>query len=536
MVKAGTQRISLPDVYNMFKTASLEDKAKLMRTYSNLGERLGEYDKDIDYRRGFGDKTALEEKMYTEGIGDALGSAWDYTKQGASKLADYAKQGAGSLRDLVMGEQASDEEQLPVNDRQLPWEVEGNAFVGSKEDADIDPLAGMTRDPGMSLFEAVNESESEPENETLSPQEQRFLGDSAPKEKAPESPMARRMRERLEKLIAEQKYYANNPDARWSNLYSIDPDRATFDKGKEVKSAGPTGNKLLEIQQREEDRAIDAEVNKMASDLLTDAVANGWDETNPEYMSRWAEIEAKSASKWKSTDKTVLDKYQKAIVNKRKEDQAIKKQQEDAEYRLDQQDMDALKMVVDTSSETFAKAKDVPVQLNKVQGLITEGVENQNFKSIDAAAKILIQSFDNSAVLGNEIGMLANTSLVGQVNSFINKLANGTTYTKEDVKKLWDMAEAIKKQNDLVFDEAAKRSQVSYKALRGKESPAIKVLFDAYKSMPASSTPNFDKLPESFIAQWGKANIELKSGSGGLVIPPAEEAATGSYMYDSDDF
>lgn len=522
MVKAGVQQMSLPEIYAMFKTASDEDKIKLMNTYANLGERFGEYDKDIDYRRKQGDKTALTEKMYTEGIGDVLGSAWDYTKQGASKLADYAKQGAGSLRDLVMGEQ--EPEQLPVNDTPLPWESEGNAFVGSKEDADIDPLVGMSRDPGMSLFEAVNEPQNEPE--TLSPQEQRFLGvDSAEEEQVVESPMARRMRERLEKLTAQQEYYAANPDARWSALYNIDPERATFDKGKEAKSAGPTGNKLIEIQQRTEDREVDAEVNKMASDLLTEAVANGWDETNPEYMRRWAEIEAKNATKWKSNDKTVMDKYQKAIIDKRKEDQAIKKQQEDAERKLEQQDMDALKMVVDVSSETFAKAKDVPVQLNKVQGLITEGVENQNFKALDAAAKILIQSFDNSAVLGNEIGMLANTSLAGQVNSFINKIANGTTYTKEDVQKLWDMAEAIKEQNDLVFEEAAKRSQETYKALRGKESPAIDVLFKAYKSMPTSRTPDFNKLPESFVAQWGKANIELQSGKpakGG-----AQDAATG---------
>jgi hypothetical protein len=514
MARAGVQKMSLPDIYNMFKTASLEDKAKLMNTYSNLGERLGKRDQDIDYRRTRGDKDALTEKTITEGVGDVFGSAWDYTKQGASKLADYAKQGAGSLRDLVMGA----EEQLPVNDTTLPWKAEGNAFVGSRADGDINPLdGGMSRDSGMSLYEPELGEE-----EVLSPQEQRFLGESAPKKEVAESPMARRMRERLEALNVKQDQYANNPDARWSDLYRIDPERAIFDKGKEAKQVGPTGNKLIEIQQRNEDREVDAEVNMMASDLLTEAVANGWDETDPEYMRRWAEIEAKNATKWKSNDKTVMDKYQKAIIDKRKEEFDIKKQQADAEYRLEQQDMDALKMVVDTSSETFAKAKDVPVQLNKVQGLITEGVENQNYKAIDAAAKILIQSFDNSAVLGNEIGMLANTSLAGQVNSFINKIANGTTYTKEDVRKLWEMAEAIKKQNDLVFDEAAKRSQTTYKSLRGKESPAIDVLFKAYRSMPTSGSPNFDKLPDSFVSQWGKANIKLQSGQGG-----AQAAATG---------
>ena len=170
--------------------------------------------------------------------------------------------------------------------------------------------------------------------------------------------------------------------------------------------------------------------------------------------------------------------------------------------------MDAFKIVTAMSTDTFAKAKDVPVQINKVQGLLTEGIENNNHKAIDAAAKILIQSFDNSAVLGNEIGMLANTSLVGQFNSLINKIANGTTYTKDDVKNLWAMAEALKTENDKVFSEASKRAQTTYKALRGKESPALDVAFGAYKSLPTTLNPNFDKLPDAFTAQWGKANLE----------------------------
>lgn len=484
-VRLGVQNTPLlSDIYTMFKTGTDEDRAQFQNVFANLGERLGKYDQDIEFRRTMGDPKAMEQRTMGEGVGDTLGGLWDYTKKGAGAIADSF---TGS--DAIEPEQKISSEVQGMTLKADPFAQEENM---SKEENGF-PIGGMTK-----------------ENPVIQPQEKVFTEASAqaPAESPTtnETPFAKRMRERVAKLTEQNNRFAENPDLMWAELQRIDPERAAFIKGKEA-----TGNKLLEIQQRKEDKAIDAEVNKMASDLLADAVANGWDETNPEYMKRWAEIEAKSASKWESTNKTVMDKYQKAIVDKRKEEFDIKKQQADAEYKLEQQDMDALKMVVDTSSDTFAKAKDVPVQLNKVQGLLAEGVNNQNYKAIDAAAKILIQSFDNSAVLGNEIGMLADSSLTGQINSLINKIANGTTYTQDDVKKLWDMSEAIKKQNDLVFDEAAKRSQTTYKALRGKESPAINVLFKAYKSMPSSSAPDFTKLPATFTSQWGKSNIELKS-------------------------
>lgn len=503
-VRLGVQNTPLlSDIYTMFKTGTDEDKAQFQNVFANLGERLGKYDQDIEFRRTMGDQEAMKQRTMGEGVGDTLGGLWDYTKKGAGAVADLF---TGS--DAIEPEQKISSEVQGMTLKADPFAQEETM---SKEENGF-PIGGMSK-----------------ENPVIQPQEKVFneVNTQAPAESAikNETPFAKRMRERVANLTEQNNRFTDNPDLMWAELQRIDPERAAFIKGKEAKQVGPTGNKLLEIQQRMEDQAIDAEVNKMASDLLTDAVANGWDETNPEYMKRWAEIEAKSASKWKSTDKTVMDKYQKAIVDKRKEEFDIKKQQADAEYKLEQQDMDALKMVVDISSDTFAKAKDVPVQLNKVQGLLAEGVNNQNYKAIDAAAKILIQSFDNSAVLGNEIGMLADSSLVGQINSFINKIANGTTYTQDDVKKLWEMSEAIRKQNDLVFDEAAKRSQTTYKALRGKESPAINVLFKAYKSMSPTSTPDFNKLPATFTSQWGKANIELKSDK--PAKGSAQAAATG---------
>ena len=307
MVKAGVQQMALPDIYKMFKTASDEDKIKLMNTYSNLGERLGERDKDIDYRRKRGDKDALTEKMYTEGIGDVVGSAWDYTKQGAETAWDYAKKGAKkgaeSLRDLVMrdtavndlvrGDEYIEEEQLPTNNTPPRVELGGaeealpsqeHMLLGFGPDSIMernlrDRLNGLNLEQypyadnpdteqkypafepenvfestmarnlrdrlnGLNLkqypydddWESTNSStgaDVEKEEETLSPQEQRFLGVDAEKEEVVESPMARRMRERLEVLTAQQEQYADNPDARWSDLYNIDPERATFDYGRE---------------------------------------------------------------------------------------------------------------------------------------------------------------------------------------------------------------------------------------------------------------------------------------------------------------
>lgn len=299
----------------------------------------------------------------------------------------------------------------------------------------------------------------------------------------------------------------------WSEMNRLDPQRAAFDWNRIApKGSGAAGTVQLRL---EHDSKIDQEIAAEAAALRKDMIANGWTSSSPEFLDRYATIMDLEAQKLVKSTKNELTKLiglsDKELAQgqaKTKAELDAKKQQADAEYKLQQQDMDAFKIVRDMSTDTFAKAKDVPVQINKVQGLLAEGIENNNPKAIDAAAKILIQSFDNSAVLGNEIGMLANTSLVGMFNSLINKIANGTTYTKEDVKNLWAMAEALKTENDKVFAEASKRAQTTYKALRGKESPALDVAFGAYKSLPTTLNPNFDKLPPSFTAQWGKANLE----------------------------
>lgn len=301
----------------------------------------------------------------------------------------------------------------------------------------------------------------------------------------------------------------------WSEMNRLNPQRAAFDWNR----IAPKGNGAAgTVQARlEHDSKLDQEIAVEAAALRKDMLANGWTSSSPEFLDRYATIMDLEAQKYVKGNRNELAKLIGLSDKEFAQDQAktkaeldAKKQQRDAEYKLEQQDLDALKMVVDISSDTFAKAKDVPVQLNKVQGLLAEGIENNNPKAIDAAAKILIQSFDNSAVLGNEIGMLANEALEGKINSLINKIANGTTYTKEDVKNLWAMAEALKKENDRVFDEASKRAQTTYKSLRGKESPALNVVFNAYKSLPTTLNPDFDKLPESFIAQWGNTNIETQ--------------------------
>lgn len=301
----------------------------------------------------------------------------------------------------------------------------------------------------------------------------------------------------------------------WSEMNRLNPQRAAFDWNRIApKGSGAAGT----VQARlEHDSKLDQEIAAEAAALRKDMLANGWTSSSPEFLDRYATIMGLEAQKYVKNGKNDLIKLIGLSDKEFAQDQAktkaeldAKKQQTDAEYKLQQQDMDAFKVVTAMSTDTFNKAKDVPVQINKVQGLLAEGIENNNPKAIDAAAKILIQSFDNSAVLGNEIGMLANEALEGRVNSLINKIANGTTYTKEDVKNLWAMAEALKKENDKVFGEASKRAQTTYKALRGKESPALNVVFDAYKSLPTTLHPDFDKLPESFIAQWGKSNIETQ--------------------------
>lgn len=555
MVKAGVQQISLPDVYKMFKTASDEDKIKLMNTYANLGERLGEYDKDIDYRRRYGDKDALNEKMYTEGIGDALGSAWDYTKQGAETAWDYAKKGAKkgaeSLRDLVMrdvavndlvrGDEYIDEEQekqLPVNDTQLPWEAEGNAFVGSKEDADIDPLAGgMSRDPGMSLFEAVNEPGSETEEE-LSPQEQRFLGDSAPKEEAPESPMARRMRERLEKLTAQQEYYANNPDARWSELYNIDPERASFDWNRIAPSV---------VQARlEHDAEIDKQIAGLSTQLRKDMLANGWTSTSPEFLERYGEIQELEASKYVKGDK---NQFEKSVRLTDKEiDQKISagKLEFDKEKEVSRVDEKAFDVTNKAMGDLMGEKYNMPAKYGHIASSLASAVSNPNNineASIKMAVKAFIQSIDDSVVMAHEAMSFTDQSLIGRIRATLQGLVDDNVYSPDRLEEIWDNMNAYMETYKQGIENIAEHGKGFYTTYGGR-NPAV---FDSWVDLMTADAnlppkPDFSIVGPWWESQQTKANkkgggsTKGAGSGGGLVIPPPKEAATGSYTYNSNDF
>ena len=546
MAKAGVQKMSLPDIYNMFKTASLEDKAKLMRTYSNLGERFGEYDKDIDYRRGFGDKTALEEKMYTEGIGDALGSAWDYTKQGAKTAWDYAKKGAKkgaeSLRDLVMRDVAvndlvrgdeyieeEQEKQLPVNDTQLPWEAEGNAFVGSKEDADIDPLVGMTRDPGMSLFEAVNEPEEE-----LSPQEQRFLGDSAPKEEAPESPMARRMRERLEKLTAEQEHYANNPDARWSDLYRIDPERATFDWNR----IAPKGSGAAGIVQArlEHDAEIDKQIAGLSTQLRKDMLANGWTSTSPEFLERYGEIQELEASKYVKGDKNQFEKSVRLTDKEIDQKISADKFEFDKEKEVSRVDEKAFDVTNKAMGDLMGEKYNMPAKYGHIASALANAVSNPNNineASIKLAVKAFIQSIDDSVVMAHEAMSFADQSAIGRIRATLQGLVDDNVYSPDRLEEIWDNMNAYMETYKQGIENIAEQGKDFYTTYGGR-NPAV---FDSWVDLMTADANLPPKPDFSIVGPWWESQqTNANKKGGGLVIPPPKKPAPENDAFNPDDY
>ena len=69
-VRLGVQNTPLlSDIYTMFKTGTDEDKAQFQNVFANLGERLGKYDQDIEFRRTMGDQEAMEQRTMGEGVG-----------------------------------------------------------------------------------------------------------------------------------------------------------------------------------------------------------------------------------------------------------------------------------------------------------------------------------------------------------------------------------------------------------------------------------------------------------------------------------
>lgn len=507
--RAGVINLDFKDVSKMAKEIEANDPWK--NAIATFGKVLSDRERDILYRRALAQAQGIEapdETTAGEGlgwVGGKLADAYDWTKEKLSS-PDLAPTQTEEYRTEVGTKKVSPIAENPEDIIESPEDVMN---AGKK----VEMVDGLP----STMLQAPKERVTFPTTVTGTVERSVLPQTTVQK---PVSPVAG-AEGTAEQLEAPDR--TKSQMEAWSEMYRISPDRATFDWNRIApKGSGAAGT----VQARlEHDMGINVQIADLTTQLISDMKANGWTTDSPEYIQRYNEIIKLNATKYNPDNKNDVDKYIDRELAGSRVETAKKKQKLAEDKELNDQDMEAISLAYDTSKDTLGKAKDVAVQIGKVNGLLKEGI-NGNAPAISAAAKILIQSFDNSAVLGNEIGMLANQSWLGQLNSLVEKGLRGTTYTKEDVKNLWDIANAIAEINNTYVSRVSQNASAIYRAQQGTDSKTIPLLFNGYKTTVEPLPSAWNNMPGEIVDLFGKSGAQPQGGTGGAVLH-APQAGTG---------
>jgi hypothetical protein len=237
-----------------------------------------------------------------------------------------------------------------------------------------------------------------------------------------------------------------SPSEAWSEMYRLNPDRATFDWNRIApKGSGAAGT----VQARlEHDSKIDQEIAAEAAALRKDMLANGWTSSSPEFLDRYAtimDLEAQKFVKGTKNDLTKLiglsDKEFTQGQDKTKAELAAKKQDFAEQKEMTDIDQKAYEVTNSVMGDLLKKQYDKPAQLQATAADLRNAVadpNNINEASIKKAVKAFIQSIDNSVVMSFEAQSFTDTSKLGQARNFINSLVDDNIYSPERLGEIWD--------------------------------------------------------------------------------------------------
>lgn len=524
--RPGIINLDFKDVSSMAR--DMRDNDWLRNSIDIAGKTLSERDRTILYNRALAEQEG--QPIPTEKTSfELIGKGYDAIKTGLSKVASKAKDAAETIVPTDMtfdGTGFVDEllgkpklkapfynyEDKPIEDKPIEDKIDN----ASNDNIMVYPSSDKNA-PLKSPFYTFNPELS---REDMAIKQN---GEKKPVVLANPDKMVEDIVDNKQKNVESTNIVKRTPNQLWSEMYRLNPERAKFDWDRIApKGSGAAGT----VQARlDHDRGINLQIADLTTKLISDMKTNGWTSDSPEYIAAYNDIIKLNASKYSPDNKTDVDKF----IDRELAGQRISTQQErnemTKEKQLNDKEMEAIKLSYNTSTDTLGKAKDVAVQMGKVYGLLNAGI-NKNPASIEAAAKILIQSFDNSAVLGNEIGMLTDKSAFGYINSLYNRLMSGTRYTKEDVLKLYNIAAAIGTQTNDYIDNVASNANSIYESLQGKPSDTIPLLFGNYRvKIQPLDQEKLDKMDETLTSRIGESvGFGSKKGDEETIVVPTPKA------------
>lgn len=286
-------------------------------------------------------------------------------------------------------------------------------------------------------------------------------------------------------------------------------------------SSGITGNMRVKMQQQEEDKPIRSEMGKIKGDIIQYMAENpDAGITDPAVASKVARMqELNSTLNEPLSARGMNDVIRDAMSQKRFE-------QSEREF-ADKQETEIFKQATKLGQDALKKMQDVGPQLAKVQELIG-GKSVVTYAQAGAATKMLIQSLDNSAVMGNELQSLNPDSLSERFKSLVSRVFGGGSITPEQLNGIWKTAVDISNATRKAIGRTQSRVNKFYQnrsEYKGLESQSGDVFSDVYGVFmpPTLSESNYRVTtitgnPEEFKQGYQSGNA--RGGSGEIELTP----------------
>lgn len=276
-------------------------------------------------------------------------------------------------------------------------------------------------------------------------------------------------------------------------------------------SKGLTAWQAYKIGQSDTDKKIMDEIATMVSNYV-EGIDGEIDVNSPEYRRIMLDVNQKASQMSRPLSKNVLDDMIKqqlasARIEERQRAQTFREKKFDIEFN-DKNEQEAYNDVMKQVDKGDDKIADAAAQLSKVYADLETGINTNNPQMVQGAVKMLIQSLDNSAVMGNEMQIFNDPSFIGQAKSTWQRWTQGEYFPKDVVEKLWQFAKVTGSAINTFLTSWTTKGQDLYKERLGDPNAtggSIAKALDMMRVNVPTSTPNFTNV--------GKASDAPASGS-----------------------
>lgn len=510
--RPGIINLDFADVSEQARRIAANDPLRLGLQAAGTGiDMLAERDRQLAYRRQMAAKDGVELTPEQRGT---------TTREGLGKATDWIGEQAGIAGKNIGQLFAPPSAEPTVQNTQVPPPFSKDIVMDKSstpliqgEQTDADPFDIQPRN--MSIAPTMSKLTAPPSEDQMVLNERvQFPTTVVP------APVSNQSEKKISgttvdksSTTADGSHEFTSPNLAWSEMYRLNPDRATFDWNRVApKGSGAAGT----VQARlEHDAALDQQIAGLTTALRKDMLANGWKTTSPEFLDRYAEIDALEAQKFIKRDKNGIAKLIGMGDTEFTQAQATDKFAFDKEKQQTDIDKNAYAETKEVFDNLMDKRYSTPATYDKIATDLKLAAETGNEAAIKEAVKGFIQSIDNSVVMSFEAKSFADQSTLGGLRQQLQGLIDDNIYSPERLAEIWDVMGAYIGAYNKSIDNLSTKGQKLYGSHGGKKPQTIAELANTLKATDIGKAPDFSVKVKPW---YDKVVNDIQSEQGGSIF------------------